>query len=342
MCLLRCSLRSQAWENTPLDCTGDRPSSYTLDSSSSIFSPLPKCLQGADLQTALLEQDMDAVERLTGEGACEPVSGSNGRPLHAPKKKVHLAHHKMGTVWIKSILKEIAPAYQQCLYEGQLPGKKEDLYKFVMGHSCNWFVFWTGEWDWKLDLHNDGDPLCWFGPDVVVSQMVRHPLDALVSGFHYHQTSSEQWLQTTGYQAALNAVPQHQGLMLEIFMARTLLKGLAVWPWDDSRTLTMDYHAAMRNPALYFFQLGLHMGLSQWEVVTHVLPHVYAKSMRYKYPEQFGKSADVVECVDTHHNCGKKRKWTDYFDQDLLDYLSAVAPGLEEALPDFDWDLPIL
>lgn len=176
-----------------------------------------------------------------------------------PKWIVHNAHHKMGTVWITRVLEAVGKEFgldvQKCNECDQLFDETADM--MVANHS-------QFSVDDLVASRKKTNPA-----ELVATHMVRHPLDAIVSGFHYHLWTDEWWVhvphQRYGgltYQQHLKSITKEEGLNAEIerFAVAVETYGLRAWSYTDPRVLEMKYEDLIADEEAGFERVFSHYG----------------------------------------------------------------------------------
>jgi hypothetical protein len=100
------------------------------------------------------------------------------------------------------------------------------------------------------------------------THMVRDPRDVVVSGFHYHQWSTEEWLhvprpELSGrtYQEQLNALPPEEALALEIRRsAGSSIREMGEWDYHQPEFLELRYEDVFGREREAFEKVFRHYG----------------------------------------------------------------------------------
>jgi hypothetical protein len=170
---------------------------------------------------------------------------------------VHCSHHKVGTVWFHSVLGEISAAY----------GLRTALVRrkpVQLGDAEVAFFEQTRLFDRALV---DGGP--WRG-----SHLIRDPRDMVVSGYHYHLRTTEEWALVpherwggTSYQEHLRALPFDEGLLAEIRRAAGHeVHDIGIWDYDQPEFLELRYEDVIAEEAVWFERLFRHFGFDDGAV----------------------------------------------------------------------------
>lgn len=158
-------------------------------------------------------------------------------------KIVHCAHHKVGTVWFRGILAQLA---QECGL--QFAVKREGNEK----HDAD-IVFYPHA--------------ARFDPSLIVgsyvgSHMIRDPRDVVVSAYFYHLWTTESWahepradLAGKSYQEHLNGVPEHDGLLAEIGNSWLVIREMLSWDYRQPEFHEMRYENLLADEEREFERL---------------------------------------------------------------------------------------
>ncbi len=182
-------------------------------------------------------------------------------PGTQPVLLVHGSHHKMGTVYIHTVLRELCQRHDLGLLNGSQADLDADVDVFFQNNS-------------RIAV----DSL----PPFRGSHMVRDLRDVVISGYRYHQWTREEWasrpmsppqVQRLGcedvagdqpsYRELLNRVDPERGIGIEI---RRVGLGLAAslrrWDFTDERFLEIRFEDLMAAPADGFERILRWYGLT--------------------------------------------------------------------------------
>lgn len=164
---------------------------------------------------------------------------------------VHGSHHKMGTVYVHTVLRELCGKHGLHLLNGRQNELDESVDLFFQNNS-------------RIDTET-------LGP-FRGTHLVRDLRDVVVSGYRYHQWTREEWahrpmrpdqIERLGctevasgeesYQELLNRVDPEVGIAIEL---RRVGKGVGAqlrrWNFDDDRFLEVRFEALMADPETVF------------------------------------------------------------------------------------------
>jgi hypothetical protein len=240
-----------------------------------------------------------AVRRRVRHRTRSPFDGAQG-----PALLVHGAHHKVGTVWFQRVLStvsgfyglrfaEVAPSYGA---SEPVPAPPAEIDVVV------------------YDRANDFRPEALGSRSFRGSHLIRDPRDVVVSGYHYHRRTDEEWVRQPkerygglSYQAFLQAADEHDGIMAEIERcARSSLAEMEAWPYDRPEILELRYEDAVRDEVATFTELFRFYGFHD-EAVAHGITIVQ------QFSRQHGPHAGDD---DPHVRSGEPGEWRHYFEPD--------------------------
>lgn len=162
---------------------------------------------------------------------------------------VHLSHHKMGSTWIKNILRDVAAVGGAAVVDLEFDDLAKKRPRIIFdGHS-------------KIDLA--GLRMPYKG-----THMVRDPRDVLVSAYKYHKKSDEPWLHEkkeslggVSYQQHLNRLSLEDGLLFELKNSTgDSLRLLRAWGFDDPNILELRYEDVQADYEASFEKIFSHYG----------------------------------------------------------------------------------
>lgn len=238
-----------------------------------------------------------------------------------PELIVHCCHHRSGTVWFARVLSTVARQYGLHFQQGEQDDLDPSTEVFLQDHS-----------------QVDRSAL----PPYRGSHMIRDPRDMVVSGYHYHLWTEEEWARVPreeydgkSFQEALNSVGKKRGMMLEMErFCREDLQDMLRWKYDDPAFLELKYEEVIADEAPHFETLFRHYGFHDEAVEVGLEVAEY-----YSFQNVSGRSFGDVE-EESHLRSGRTSQWEDHFDDELKSRFKELAGdavvqlGYEE---DSDW-----
>lgn len=93
--------------------------------------------------------------------------------------------------------------------------------------------------------------------------VIRDPRDLVVSGYFSHRNShpTAGWPHLQAHREALLAVPQDEGLLLEMEFADTAITQIGDWDYADETVLELRMEDLVRHPYDSFLRVFAHLGL---------------------------------------------------------------------------------
>jgi hypothetical protein len=204
---------------------------------------------------------------------------------------VHVSHHKVGTVWFMRVLAAVAESYDLRfeIIGRNLPTAGSEVFLFN-----NAFRF-------KREYFE--------GKTFRGSHIVRDPRDLVVSAYHYHLRTTEEWVVTPSqrwggqsYQEYLRTLDDRDGLLAEISRcAGSEFKSMSEWDYEQPEFLELRYEDVLADESSAFDRLFHHYGFRDNECEVSV---ELARSF----------SLDVVRAdKDSHVRSGRPGEWRDTF-----------------------------
>jgi hypothetical protein len=214
---------------------------------------------------------------------------------------VHCSHHKVGTVWFRRVLSSLVDAYdlrlQSCRGEPIEAETDIAFYRTVR----------------RFDRSGLG------GRPFRGSHVIRDPRDVVVSGYFYHLWTDEQWAHRVdenawgglSYQAYLNSVDRHKGLLAEIERAAgSSLRDISTWDYDQPEFLELRYEDLIADEVGTFTRLFQFYGLDD-EAVAVGLAGVERHSIRSR-----SATPGAEDGSKRHVRSGRAGQWQEHFGTD--------------------------
>ncbi|WP_424930058.1 sulfotransferase domain-containing protein [Amaricoccus tamworthensis] len=211
-------------------------------------------------------------------------------------------HHKAMTTYFHAVQKSLAFALNipfERLQGGVLPSNRARMFLSMQG---------------KQDLSKL--------PKYRGVHVMRDPRDMIVSGYHYHKWTHEEWVHRLddngrSYQDKLNSLSKTEGLFLEIdhfiFYYRETLEN---WNMEDPDMLEVSYESLMQpgKDGIYG-DIFRHLGFVDEELELAVdLMRLFEASSRS------GKSSGAIS-QKSHVRSGKSGQWEAELEPEHLAYI---------------------
>ncbi len=224
---------------------------------------------------------------------------------------IHTAHHKIGTSWFSKIFNLIA-------IEFGLPIASNDLSLLPKGRPA--IFFQTRVYVIPGSLTNYRG-----------SHMIRDPRDVVLSGYHYHLWTNEEWcnkkikdlpadmekvwpllpvneIKEMSYKEYLNSLSTEEGILAEMKRASTTsIKGIVEWNYMDKNIFEFKYEDIMQNEDKYFRLLFQHYGFKE-KAMEKALKIAQSCSFSNRTKRDIG---DVDS--KSHLRSGKLQQWKDEY-----------------------------
>jgi len=159
----------------------------------------------------------------------------------------------------------------------------------------------------------------------VGTHMMRDPRDLAVSGYHYHQWTSEPWahrprkeLGGMSRQQYLKAVDRIEGMKAEIQGLRPAVERMLAWPRDDPRYLEITYEELINDEETGFRKIFRHYGFT-----PRMVEEAVSVAMRHSFVRATGRERGVAR-ERSHLRSGKARQWEEEFTPELKRYFEEV------------------
>ncbi len=231
----------------------------------------------------------------------------------AGPRVLHGSHHKVGTKWTEDILRAVSEEFGW-------------TFQSCRQHELHWST------DVFMQAHSAFD-LTLFG-EFRGSHIIRDPRDVVISGYHYHLHSSEEWLRRPrdeydgrSYQEHLNTLDYHDGMKAEMLRCsgRTVRDMLA-WDYSDQRFFEFKYEDALGQPEDVFGRLFAHYRLS---------PEDISRAVELALEHTLAGPSDRLQSV--HIRDGRSEQWRTVYDQRLRTAYDEILGDAHTRLGYEDW-----
>lgn len=218
---------------------------------------------------------------------------------------LHGSHHKTGTKWFERVLGAVAEEFGGTLVQNDLAALRSALDAVrVPGDGVLRQTIFFHEDHSRFDL----DAL----PDFRGSHIIRDPRDVVISGYYYHLTATEIWLDEPQgrfggrtYREHLQALDRRDGMVAEMHGTATqTITDMLAWSYDDPRFLEVRYEDLMADTAGGFRRLFEHYRLPR-EIVDRCVELALDCSIG-------GRAA-----AHRHIRSGAVAQWREELDDDL-------------------------
>ncbi len=179
-----------------------------------------------------------------------------------PRLVLHCAYHKVGTAWFNSILSELALHWGVRYVSMQVTRGPLAAPAFALD---------------TLSDQLDRVPGPFRG-----THLIRDPRDVVISGYHYHRKSGEEWLvqpmrgnpwfdevleieptwAEKSYKELLRSLPTEEGLRMEVLVTSALtIRPMAAWDYHQPHFLELRYEDVFLEGPTWFERIFEHYGL---------------------------------------------------------------------------------
>lgn len=236
---------------------------------------------------------------------------------------VHCSHHKVGTVWFKNVLSAI------CNYYGL---SFSDISKVLNNLEAD-VIFDDHA---KVDLHR-------LNRSYLGSHMIRDLRDMVISGYHYHLWTGEEWantriselgseiadywpllpvndIQDKTYKEYLNSLDKEDGMIAEIQRASsTDFKDIIDWNYQDKSIFNFKYEDIMLDEEGVFSKIFRHYGFHDKAVEKCV-----EIAMQFSFKRQSSSKSGSSVSEKSHLRSGKLNQWRDEFSPKHIEYFKEL------------------
>lgn len=259
------------------------------------------------------------IRRAVGRAPRSPFGAASGLPI------IHTAHHKVGTSWFGCVLSLVAERFG-------LP------YLAISAQT-------------DLARLKPGEPALLFQNHPIVSpsrlgdyrgsHMVRDPRDIVLSAYHYHLWTNEQWANTPvrdlprlrgrwsllpveeigdkTYKEYLNGLPREEGIIAEINRcSTTVIRDMVEWDYDDERIFELKYESIMADEQGVFRHLFGHYGFSE-PAIEGALEAAQECSFEARSKRKVGEVTG-----SSHLRSGKTQQWREEYTDRLKEHFKAL------------------
>jgi hypothetical protein len=235
---------------------------------------------------------MAAVKRVVRRRLRTPFRADAGRALI-----VHCSHHKAGTVWFGAVLRSVASTYGLRFNRGRGEPVEPGTDIAFFGNA-------------RFFRRDDLGDRPFRG-----SHVIRDPRDVVVSGYHYHRWTEEEWVHRPyarwgglSYHDYLAARDEHDGLLAEIERsARSDLAEMARWDYAQPEFLELRYEKVLEDESGTFAELFRFYGFD--EPAVRVGLQAVEDARR-------GRAAALARPEPTHVRSGRPGEWRAHFAPD--------------------------
>jgi hypothetical protein len=219
------------------------------------------------------------------------TGGAGAQSCQLPYRVLIGAHHKSGTVWLKSIFRTVCSEYSLRFFEGKQGDAPQQYDVFFQDHS-------------RFELDRFPSP-------VRGLHLIRDPRDIILSGCFYHQKADEPWLHRpredllglTYHQAINRAETLEDKISFEMEHAgRRTIEELIAWDYTRPFFCELKYEDLIRDTDLMIFHRAFAFLGFPGSALPGVLAIAYRKSL---FSNQL-KTSD-------HIRSGEVGQWKQYF-----------------------------
>ena len=213
----------------------------------------------------------------------------------------YFGHHKCGTVWIVSIIKEIA----------QSAGLKVAHHHNDTGFAGDIAVY-REQFPFDFWCYTNADYCFVRGLEVRGFHVVRDPRDVIVSGYFSHLNShpEEGWPQLHHYRKFLRSLSKEEGLLREMEFLGPILYHMLVWDRPAPGVRDVRFEELIADPGGLFCEIFAGLGL-----VPHRISETAVREAvgRYSFSRFTGGRNPGAEDTTHHFRKGVPGDWRNHF-----------------------------
>jgi hypothetical protein len=221
-----------------------------------------------------------------------PFTGGQGSTI------VHVAHHRIGTVWFRNVLTVVARRFGLSFQRVEGESARPDGDVLLYPHAR---------------LFNRPRLEAFRG-----THLIRDPRDVVVSAYHYHLWTHEKWVHIPSpeyggisYQEYLRSLSPKDGIAAEIRRSAGLdLADMGAWDYSQPDFLELRYEDLVADEAYQFGRIFRHYGFSESAVERCV-----DLALRFSFQTTTGRSIGEVQ-EGSHRRSGKPGQWREVFTPD--------------------------
>lgn len=178
-----------------------------------------------------------------------------------PAPVAHSCYHKCLTLYFDRVFRQMASrfnfSYQYEPANGQIPSDTDIV------------LFPHGELNWDTAPAN-----------LKGSHIIRDPRDLLISAYHYHLRTTEEWCakpnpahkrlaKDESYQQRLRSLSQEDGILYELDnVSGSIISKMSRWPYDDERMLELRFESMVGDEREHFKKVFQWYGLDEAHMNT--------------------------------------------------------------------------
>lgn len=166
---------------------------------------------------------------------------------------VYFGHHKCASTWIHQIVANACVHLNlryRAVYNSQ--AFDHDLPRFVRENQIQFLTYGNADYQHARQLG-----------DLIGFHVVRDPRDLLVSAYfsHLYSHPTENWPALAEHRPALQALPQDEGLLLDMQFNRRFLDEMYSWDYAAPNVLQLRMEEFVKEPEANFRRIFSAMGL---------------------------------------------------------------------------------
>lgn len=172
-----------------------------------------------------------------------------------PQLLAYFGHHKCASTWVHNIVDTVSDeAGWRCTYLATPQMFDGDLAGWLGKNPCEFVCYANADMRQVEPLRGTFRGF----------HMVRDPRDILASAYFSHKKthSTEAWPELIEHRRQLNAVPQDEGLMLELDFNAEVFAEMERWDYDQPDVLELKMETFTTDPLNQWLAVFQHLGIA--------------------------------------------------------------------------------
>jgi Sulfotransferase domain len=226
--------------------------------------------------------------------------------------RAYYGHHKCGTTWILSLLKEICASTNLRLcnheYTQYFDG---DIRAYRRAHPFDVWCYTSADYVFVRPL------------DTIGFHVVRDPRDVVVSGYFSHLQSHPDagWPRLRFFRPYLQSLSKEDGLMCEMLFSGIYLQQLLSWDYEAKPSiLEIRFEDMTANPFGAFQKILTHLGLME----RLGQQNLSAILQRNTFEKLSGGRSPGQEDRSSHYRLGIPGDWRNHFTKEHVAYFKSL------------------
>ena len=224
----------------------------------------------------------------------------------------YFSHHKCGTIWVASIIGQVAAAAGLVTARHDNDQRFDgDILAWRENHPFDFWCYTNADYTFVRGVHVEG------------FHVVRDPRDVVVSGYfsHLYSHPDHGWPRLRHYRRYLSTLPEEEGILREMEFSAPVMADMLGWNEHPPSIRLIRFEDLIARPAGLFCELFAGLGLIPDRIGEWTVREIVE---RHSFERLSGGRRTGHEDLRHHYRRGMPGDWRNHFTPRHTEYFQRL------------------